>query len=505
MKDSRKSKAQKNIVFSLGSQMITLVCGLIVPQLLLTTYGSETYGAVSSITQFLSYIALLEGGIGGVARAVLYKPLAEQDIEKISAVLYEIKRFFHVIACIFAVYVLVLAFGYKSISGLESLDWLSSFALVLAISFSTFGEYFIGISNEILIQASQRSYIKHGIAILVTILNTIMVIVLIHAGYGLVFVKFVSSCVFFLRPILHWLYIKKNYKLVTPVNTKTEYLEQKWSGLGQHIAYFLHSNADIVILTLCSNLKSVAIYSVYNMVVSNMQKLTISFTSGMEALFGDMLAKEEDAELNKAFNHYETIISLITMTLFSITAVLLVPFIQLYTVQINDAEYFEPVFGVLLTLAAVLYCIRLPYHALVIAAGHFRQTNKVAYLEVILNVSLSVFLVRDWGLAGVAFGTVVATAVRLVYYVVYLSQNILYRNVSLFLKRFMVNAVSFLLIQALGEIIVSYNPIETYLQWFLAAVMVGIATLLVIFSINFMFYYREFQPVIRKFLKKLVD
>ena len=40
-------------------------------------YGSDVNGLVSSITQFLGYIALVEGGVGGVIRAALYKPLAK--------------------------------------------------------------------------------------------------------------------------------------------------------------------------------------------------------------------------------------------------------------------------------------------------------------------------------------------------------------------------------------------------------------------------------------------
>lgn len=66
----------------------------IVPRLMIGTFGSEAYGATSSITQFLAYITLLEAGIGGVARSALYKPLADNDDYMISAVVCEIKRFF---------------------------------------------------------------------------------------------------------------------------------------------------------------------------------------------------------------------------------------------------------------------------------------------------------------------------------------------------------------------------------------------------------------------------
>ena len=158
---SRSGRAKLNILFSLLGQFVTLVCGIIVPRMLIAAFGSEAYGATASIAQFLAYIALLEGGIGGVARAALYRPLAENDPQKIGEILNEIRRFFRTIAYIFAAYVLVLAIFFKPLSGTESLDWTTTFLLVIVISISTFAEYFIGISYSVLLQAAQKIMILH--------------------------------------------------------------------------------------------------------------------------------------------------------------------------------------------------------------------------------------------------------------------------------------------------------------------------------------------------------
>ena len=112
----RQRRARLNILTSLLNQAVTMVCGLIIPRLMLTSFGSEAYGATTSIAQFLSYITLLEGGVGGVARAALYKPLVERDSRAISGVVADIRRFFRAIAYVFVVYTLLLAASYKSIS-----------------------------------------------------------------------------------------------------------------------------------------------------------------------------------------------------------------------------------------------------------------------------------------------------------------------------------------------------------------------------------------------------
>ena len=80
----RSKNAMMNIGTALILQLLTAISGLVVSRLILQTFGSSVNGLATSITQFLSYVSLLEAGVGGVIRAALFKPLAEQDTEKIS-------------------------------------------------------------------------------------------------------------------------------------------------------------------------------------------------------------------------------------------------------------------------------------------------------------------------------------------------------------------------------------------------------------------------------------
>lgn len=502
MSNTRQTRAKKNIVVSLGCQLVTLLCGLIVPRILLGAFGSEVYGATTSIAQFLSYIALLEGGVGGVARAALYKPLAEGDYATISRIMAEIKAFFRVVGIIFVVYVLAIACGFKYISQLECLDWMTTFLLVGAISLSTFGQYFIGISNSVLLQAAQRSYVTHFINILATLVNAVAVCVSVNLHCGIVTVKLVSSLIFFLRPVALSLYVRRKFRLEAVPREKTTYLTQKWNGLGQHIAFYLHSNTDIVILTCFADLYDVAVYAVYNMVVSHIQNLVSSFSSGMEALFGDMLAKKEYDELHKTFNGYEMILSLVSVILFATTLSMILPFVRLYTAEITDVDYHMPALALFLTAASLLYCLRMPYHALVIAAGHFRQTQAAAYMEAAVNVILSIVLVYSYGVPGVAFATMFATAFRLGYYVLYLAKQVFYRKAALFLRRFLVNGLAFATSIAAGMAISGVVRMNNYISWAFCACLNVLAISAITFAINFVFFRRELSDAVKKYTRK---
>ena len=99
----RLLRVKLNTFSSLAHQLVTTLCGLVIPWIMIDTFGSTAYGITISIAQFLSYITLLEGGIGRVARGALYKPLAEKNEEQISQVYLAVKRFFAAIGNSFIV------------------------------------------------------------------------------------------------------------------------------------------------------------------------------------------------------------------------------------------------------------------------------------------------------------------------------------------------------------------------------------------------------------------
>ena len=109
----RINQTKLNITTSILLQVVSGVCGLILPRFILQNFGSETNGLVASISQLLGYTVLLEGGIGGVMRAALYKPLANGDDAGISGIFYQIHRTFRKISMVFIGFALLVAICMK--------------------------------------------------------------------------------------------------------------------------------------------------------------------------------------------------------------------------------------------------------------------------------------------------------------------------------------------------------------------------------------------------------
>ncbi|HOP51211.1 MAG TPA: hypothetical protein PK887_11400, partial [Ignavibacteriales bacterium] len=211
----RSRKALYNIITSLLLEIIQIISGLIIPRLIIGTYGSNVNGLVSSITQFLGYIILLEAGVGGVVRAALYRPLAKKNYEQISRIIKAAENFFKIIGLSFLGYLVLLVFLFPFI--IDGFDRAFTSSLVLIIGISTFFQYYFSITYQILLQADQKQYVTTIIIIITTIINTFMVVILINLGFGIHIVKLGSTIIFIIRPILLNIYVKHKYKINSKV------------------------------------------------------------------------------------------------------------------------------------------------------------------------------------------------------------------------------------------------------------------------------------------------
>lgn len=493
-KESIRIKAKLNILTSLMSRIVVIACGLVVPRIFIKTYGSAIYGITTSIAQFVAYVSLLEGGVARVARAELYTPLASGDNYEISRVYYAIKKYFGIIGLVLIAYIAVLSFAYFDIAKIQLIDRRTTFILVWVISMSLMAKYFGGLANLTLMDADQRQYISNIIITISAVLNAVIIAVLANSGKDIVTVKFFSGGVYVLQPAVYMLYIRKHYAL-QHVEKDISGLKNKWTGIGQHFAYFLHRNIDILMLTVFCDIKFVAVYTVYNLVVSSMSKIVRSFTSGMEAAFGNMIANQESESLKSVFHNYKYMLSTVAAILFSATAVLIVPFVRLYTTGIVDADYIQPVFAIILLLSETIDCISHPCYCLTVSANKLKESHWGSYGEAAVNIVVSMILVRWNPLVGIAMGTLTATLYKAVFYMVYSSRQIVRISLKYLIKNLLFVVVPVCGFAVVGVQIFKAGIINDYLQWAAAGFVVVAVVMMVMFILSRIMYSDELRLI----------
>lgn len=483
-----RKKLFLNTVSSLTNEIAALVMSFILPRLILVYYGSDINGLVTSVTQFLSFISLCELGIGPVIKANLYKPLANKDEHSISCIVKSSQKFFRNIALILVVYTIILASFYPRIVS-KDFDFLFTASLVLIISISSFAQYYFGMTNQLLLAANQQAYIQLFITSGSLVLNTVLCILLMRAGASIHTVKLTTSLLYAARPICLSIYVHKHFNINKKVTYKEEPIKQKWNGFAQHVATMAQDNTDTVVLTLFSTLSNVSIYGVYHLVVNGIRQLVNTVFTGMTPLIGALIAQDDKERLNKTFNMFEWTIHTLTTIIFTITGLLLLPFVMLYTSGVTDADYFVPAFGILITICGGLRCLQMIYNTVIHSAGHFRETQVASILEPIINISISVVSVWKWGLIGVAIGTIVSLSYRLIYMIFYLHYNVLYHSFKAVIKQFTVDAISVFAIIIATWFCPKFA--SNYLNWTVNAIFICIISAVTILIMNFIFYRRN--------------
>lgn len=495
----RKKKLIKNTFSAIINQLVTMICGFILPRLIITHYGSATNGLLASITQFLAFFSMMEMGVGAVVRASLYKPLADNDQEGISRILISSKRFFNKIGLILCAYTVILMI-YFPLAVDSSMGFWSTALLVGAVAFSSICKYMVGIVYAQLLNADQKSYVQLTATIITTVANTAFSVVLIIMDASIVTVKVVAAIVLLLKPLVLKLYVDRHYQLNLKLQLTEEPLKQKWNGFTQHIANYVLKHADTVILTMFSTLENVSIYYVYHLVTNGLQQLIEIMTTGMAALLGNMYAKQEKEKLSRTFAAFEWVMHTFVTLIYTIAGVLIIPFVQVYTQGVTDADYIVPTFAVLIVLANGSYCIRMPYSIMITSAGHFKQTQSSAIIEAVLNVAISIILVSRYGLVGVAIGTFVAMCYRTIYLAWYLQKNILFRNFRIFLQHTALDILSvFLIVVATSWIEMN---VSSWIGWIVCAIQVGFIAVIITGGLNLIFYRGLIQDSIKLLVRR---
>lgn len=496
----RSKRLLYNTISSLIFQLTTIICGFILPRLILQSFGSEVNGLVNSITQFLNIIAFLELGVGSVVQSSLYKPLSNNDSETVSKIIVSAGKFFRRLAEVLLAYILILIFVYPHIVK-QNFGWLYTAGLIAAMSISSFAQYYFGVVDRLLLTAAQRGFIQYTAQTVTLLLNTLSCVVLINLGASIHVVKLTTSIIYLLRPIFLRIYVNHNYSLNRHITYTEEPIKQKWNGVAQHVAAVILDGTDNIVLTVFSTLSDVSIYSVYNLVIYGVKQLFMSMTNGMQALLGELWAKQELDELKKTFAWFEWAIHTGTVFVFGCTGILILPFVAVYTYGIHDAQYIQPLFAALIVIAQAGHCLRLPYNVMILAGGHYRQTQTNYIVAAILNIVISVAAVNLWGLVGVAMGTLVAMFYQTIWMAIYDSKNLICWPIKNFIKQLAVDAGTVLLGTLLS---CHFSLIEySYLGWFLLAIKVAIVWLVVVIVLNWIFYKDKVHYASHKIAKRI--
>lgn len=477
----RKENSLKNLFFGLGSFVITTLMGIVIPRLFIVSYGSEVNGLIASVKQIFAYFALLEAGVGGAALQALYGPMARNDHQELSSILSATNQFYKKTGIFYGIGVAVLAVAYPLLVKAD-IPFYIIIGVILLQGEVGVVKYFVTAKLQLLLKVDGKNYIITNLGTIFSIFSNIARISLMYIGAEVLMVQAVFCLVDAAQVLLIVSYTRKHYGWLD-LKAKPNYgaVAQKNSVLVHQLSGLIFNNTDTMILTFFCNLKVVSVYAMYSMLF-NMAASVMGYVSSSVNFAMGQIFNSDRERYEKIQETYETYYLAVSFSIFTVLYIFILPFLRLYTAGVSDVVYLDRWLPVLFTAYQLLNYGRNTSASIIDYAGHYKQTQWRAILEMSINLTVSFVAVRFWGIYGVLAGTVAALLYRTNDTILYANHRIMNRSAWPTYRRWLRNFAMVLLCGWLGTFLPeSYSG---YLMLVGTAALVGIGVLVLFLGVN---------------------
>lgn len=461
-------------------QLILIISGLILPKFIISSYGSEVNGLISSVKQFLLYFSVVGTGIGVASMSALYVPLAHNDIQKINAIASATSIRFRKAGHVFLGALVLLIVLYP----LFIKSTIPAYVIILLTGILSGGalfEFFLLFKYRTYLNAAKKAYIILIVQALGMVVYTFVAIILIKTQANILIVQLAATACYGMRTLLVIRYTKKHYpSLSFKVKPDFEAIPYQKEAFLYKVSGMVIQYTPIVVITIFLGLKQVSVYSVYNMIFISLAMLGTMFSTGIAALFGNVVARKDQTTLRKSFRAYEMVYSIILFFCYACAYKLIIPFVQIYTQGITDTEYVVPIIGYLFVFSGIFRTIRMPYQTLVDATGSFKKNCSLNIVEAVLVIFLCVALCVFYQIPGVLLATIIAGGLRSICFLLYINKNVLKTSPLKSILRLLVNFVVMVILILIPFDTTAYN----FAEWILLVIKVGALAIIAVTAGN---------------------
>ena len=478
-------------------QIVKMAVGFILPRIMLKYYGSEINGLVSSIVQFISYFNLVEAGLGSAAVYALYKPLSNNNKEEISEVVSTAKSFYYKSGILFTMLVFVLALIYPVFIRDICLSKIETFFLILILGGDGTLRFFTMAKYRTLLTADQKIYITSIAEILYYIFNTTVIVILARFNISIVIIKLLALSAIIVRCSFLAIYVRRKYKYINyKCKANNKLVEKRWDALFLQILGTVQQGFPVVMLTVMSDLLTVSLFSIYNMVFSGINNLLSIFTSGLSSSFGVVIAEGNKNNIKKTTAEFEYFYYNIITIIYSVTIFMIMPFISLYTRSITDVNYYIPILGILFTVNGIMYNLKTPQGMLVVSAGLYKETRKQTTIQTAILAILGIVLTYKFNIFGIMIASIISNLYRVIDLTMFASKNITKNPV----KNTIYKQIKTILIIIFTYIISIIIKVQTssYIEWIICAAFVFVAVSILILVIDLIFERKNLISIIKR-------
>ena len=407
----RVHRSVMNIKVGMLFYILSLILAFFSRKIFLDCLGAEFIGLTGMLMNIMSFLSVAELGIGTSIVYFLYKPLQEDNHEKINEVMSMLAYLYRCIGFIIGAGGLVVSLFFPW--------WFDNLSTGLPLVYFAFFSFlassmagYIFNYKQLLVSANQKQYLVNAYFQTIAIVQSLTQILLAYyyrnlwlwVAVGLVF-TIIGIIVFNIRirQLYPWLDIslkkgRQNLKQYPEVLRKTRQIFiQKMKDL---ILY----HSDEILVGMFVSVVQVAFYGNYMIIINKINFLINILSDGLSAGVGNLLAEGDKKNIMKVF--WE--MTAARFFILGIVVYALLMFLQPFIGYWLGDEYPLPELIVYLVIFHVF--VRYQCGAVYIylgAAGMFSDVW-ANWVELILNLGITLILAPTYGIVGILLGKIIS-------------------------------------------------------------------------------------------------
>lgn len=499
-------RSVKNIVMAILYQIVYVALAIIIPRLVITGYGSEVNGLLSTIGNIYSYLALIETGIGTVAIQALYKPVVEDDKKRINQIMSATRRYYRKFTIFYFIAMITVTVIFPLLYN-GNISYWTVFGVMLFQGMASVLDYWLRAAYGALLSAEGKNYVSNRVGMLTTILTNVVKIVLVSRLVNLVILQISYFIITMISISIYLIYFKINYKWLD-FNEEPDMasLKERNSMILHQVTSLVTNNTDTIVISAFCGFKFASVYAIYNLIFGQMSSMFSVIFNSVSFTLGQTFNENRQKYL-QLHDTYKSCYCATVYGIYSIGYILILPFVAIYTRGVTDIQYVDTWLPLLFALNNLLWNCRQTENNLIYVAGHIKKTVPRNIAESVINVVSSLILVQFFGIYGVLFGTTIAFLYRTNDVLLYVNHKILNRSALRSYITVIVNFCLFGIMTFVQHLLYDHlmNTITNYFVFIKYGFTVAIPTMILFYAVNFLTNRKAWKfilGVLRKYLHR---
>lgn len=422
----RTEKSVKNIAFGIGSQAVITLVNFITKSIIARLLGEQIMALNGLFNDVIACLSLAELGIGSAIVYNLYKPLAEDDQEKVSQLMTFYKNAYLTVAGVLVflggIGSLLVQYIVKDITYPMWFVRVIFLLFVINVASSYLFSYKISLLN-----ADQKGYLNSFFTIIFTVvktgINIAALLVLNKYGddYSYIIYLIITIVTNLISNIIISKQVDKRYtylkKAKLPKEDRDKVFDNVKNIFVKEISGKITSSTDNILISVMVSTVMVAPNQFYTMLTSIFKNLVSQITVGISASLGNMFAIESGEECEKVINKLTWGYGIFAIWC---SAGLYVCADSFITVWVGSQYVYAKYILFIISVNMFCYIVSRPIYDAMSAAGLFKQGRNISIIGSVVNLIVSVIFGKYWGVFGIFLGTFCTYLIQIVmktYYV----------------------------------------------------------------------------------------